>query len=62
MTFNHRCDAHVKLEAYWTKRSLGKKLTDWLDGLQNAERDEAMRQASPRGKHWREVIERPSEE
>jgi hypothetical protein len=62
MTLNYRCDAHVRLEAYWTKRNPGKKLKDWLAGLRNAEREEVLRKASPRGKHWEEVRGRPLEE
>jgi hypothetical protein len=62
MTLNYRCDAHVILEAYWSKRNPGKKLKDWLAGLQNAEREEVLRKASPRGKHWMEVRGRPLEE
>jgi hypothetical protein len=62
MTLNYRCDAHVRLEAYWTKRNPGKKLKDWLAGLQNAEREEVLRKASPKGKHWMEVRGRPLEE
>lgn len=62
MSLNHRCDAHVRLQSYWTVRNPGKKLIDWLDGLQNMEREEALRKASPRGKYWQEVRVESAEE
>jgi hypothetical protein len=62
MSLNHRCDAHVRLQSYWTQRNPGKKLIDWLDGLQNMEREEVLRKASPRGKYWQEVSVESAEE
>ena len=62
MTLNYRCDAHVRLQSYWTKHNPGKKLDDWLEGLQNAEREDALKKASSRGEYWQEVDERPSED
>jgi hypothetical protein len=52
----------VRLQSYWTKHNPGKKLDDWLEGLQNAEREDALKKASSRGEYWQEVNERPSED
>ena len=57
MTLNYRCDAHVRLQSYWTMHNLGKKLTDWLEGLRDGEREDALRKAPQRGNHWKEVME-----
>jgi hypothetical protein len=55
------CDLHIKLQSYWTEHNPGKKLNDWLDGLANAEIEEALRKAPTRGKHWM-VVDIPSSE
>lgn len=55
MTLNFRCDVHVRLQAYWSERNPGKKLSDWLEGLRDGEREDALRKASPRGKQWEEI-------
>jgi hypothetical protein len=52
----------VRLQSYWTEHNPGKKLNDWLDGLLNAEREEALRKSPHRGKHWQEVSIRSFEE
>jgi len=56
------CDQHVRLQSYWTEHNPGKKLNDWLDGLLNAEREEALRKSPHRGKHWQEVSISSSED
>jgi hypothetical protein len=56
------CDQHVRLQSYWTEHNPGKKLNDWLDGLLNAQREEALRKSPHRGKHWQEVSINSSEE
>lgn len=55
MTLNFRCDVHVRLQTYWSERNPGKKLADWLEGLRDGEREDALRKASPRGKQWQEI-------
>ncbi|HNX39720.1 MAG TPA: hypothetical protein PKK11_03985 [Methanothrix sp.] len=55
MSLNHMCDLHIRLQAYWTGHNPGKKLKDWLDGLQNMEIEEILSKSPPRGKHWQEV-------
>jgi len=62
ISLNHMCDQHVRLQSYWTEHNPGKKLNDWLDGLLNAEREEALRKSPHRGKHWQEVSISSSED
>lgn len=62
ISLNHRCDQHVRLQSYWAKHNTGKKLNDWLDGLLNAEREEALRTAPSRGEHWKETSSSSSED
>ena len=61
ISLNHMCDLHIRLQSYWTGHNPGKKLNDWLDGLANAEIEEALRKAPTRGKHW-QVVDMPSSE
>jgi len=61
ISLNHMCDLHIKLQSYWTEHNPGQKLNDWLDGLANAEIEEALRKAPTRGKHW-QVVDIPSSE
>jgi hypothetical protein len=49
------CDLHIRLQSYWTGHNSGKKLNDWLDGLANAEIEEALSKTPLRGKHWQEI-------
>jgi len=62
ISLNHLCDQHIRLQSYWTEHNPGKKLNDWLDGLLNAEREEALRKSPHRGKHWQEVSVTSSED
>jgi hypothetical protein len=62
ISLNHLCDQHIRLQSYWTEHNPGKKLNDWLDGLLNAEREEALRKSPHRGKHWQEVSITSSED
>ncbi|HNQ53888.1 MAG: hypothetical protein BWY13_00701 [Euryarchaeota archaeon ADurb.Bin190] len=55
ISLNHLCDLHIRLQSYWTGHNPGKKLNDWLDGLGNAEIEETLQKAPPRGAHWQEV-------
>ncbi|RQW80234.1 MAG: hypothetical protein EHM14_05660 [Methanothrix sp.] len=55
MSLNHMCDGHIRLQSYWTEHNPGKKLNDWLDELQNMERENAIKKAPQRGKYWVEV-------
>jgi hypothetical protein len=57
MTLNYRCEAHVRLQSYWAKRNPGKKLNDWLEGLRDGEREDAIRNAPPIGTQWQTVHE-----
>ena len=55
MTLNYRCDVHVRLQSYWSRRNPGKKLNDWLDELSDINRQEALKNSPPRGEYWHEV-------
>jgi hypothetical protein len=53
---------HIRLQSYWTGHNPGKKLNDWLDGLENAQIEDALSKAPVRGKYWQEVAWQPDEE